>query len=288
MLQRQRAVLALLDLAGGRASHLQVTKWAFLLREESSSAGGSAFYQFVPYRFGPYSFCLYQEVAALVRDGYITETNTSWALTSAGAAAAKSASPRVQADADRIVRAHRGKSRDQLITYVYERFPAFTVNSEIRRLVPRPHATCAVYTAGYEGLLVDGFLNGLVASGIARVIDVRSNPVSRRYGFHKTTLNRLCGKLGIDYVHFPELGIASEQRQDLDVPGAREALFSLYEAVTLPANRAAITDVARLMQERPSVLVCMEACHRECHRSRLAKPVEQVSRLPVRHLEFAA
>lgn len=286
MLQRQRALLAFLDLAGGKATHTEVTKWAFLLRQETPSRGGSAFFQFVPYKFGPYSFCLFQEIAALARDGYLTETEHSWAVTTAGARASQAMDPCVRADAARIVRAHRGRQRDELITYVYERYPAFTVNSEIRKLEQRPVADCAVFTAGYEGLLVDGFLNGLIRSGIRRLIDVRNNPVSRRYGFHKTTLARLCGKLGIEYVHFPELGIASDQRQDLDEPGARQSLFDAYERATLPAQHESIARVGALMLEVPSVLVCMEACHSECHRSRLARAVSATTGLKTRHLEL--
>jgi len=286
MLHRQRALLAILDLAGGKASHTEVTKWAFLLREETPSRGGSAFYQFVPYKYGPYSFCLFQEVAALARDGFLTETEHAWTLTPAGTSVANAADPAVRTDAAQVVRSHRSKSREALIDYVYKRFPAFTVNSDIRKLEPRPTARCAAYTAGYEGLLVDGFLNGLIRAGIARLIDVRNNPVSRRYGFHKTTLARLCGKLGIDYEHFPELGITSDQRQDLDAPGARDTLFDQYERTTLPAHSAAIARVGRLMRDKPSVLVCMEACHTQCHRSRLAKAVAAATGLRAHHLEL--
>jgi uncharacterized protein (DUF488 family) len=288
MLQRQRAVLAFLDLAGGKATHTEVTKWAFLLRQETPSRGGSSFYQFVPYKYGPYSFCLFQEIAALARDGYLTESEHSWAVTTAGARASQTVDPGVRSDAARVVRTHRGRQRDDLINYVYERYPAFTVNSDIRKLEPRPMAKCAVFTAGYEGLLVDGFLNGLIRSGVCRLIDVRNNPVSRRYGFHKTTLARLCGKLGIEYVHFPELGIASDQRQGLDEPGARQSLFDAYERATLPAQRESIARVGALMLEMPSVLVCMEACHTECHRSRLAKAVSAAAGLRTHHLELAA
>lgn len=286
MLHRQRTLLALLDLAGGSASHTALTKWAFLLREESPSRGGSAFYQFLPYKFGPYSFCVFQEIGALTRNGYISESASNWSLTDTGRVAAMSVPADVYADAKRIVGAHGRKRRDALVDYVYERFPSFTVNSEIRKLEVRPVASCAVYTAGYEGLLVDGFLNGMIRAGVNRLIDVRNNPVSRRYGFHKTTLARICGKLDIDYVHIPELGIQSDQRQDLDAPGARNRLFDRYEQTTLSSECDAIHRVAGLMQERPSVLVCMEACHTQCHRSRLATAVAAEAGLPIEHLEF--
>jgi len=288
MLYRQRAILSLIQEAGGEASRLAVTKWAFLLREEYPSRGGSSFYQFLPYKYGPFSFCLFQEASALVRDGLLEERGRDrWTLTAAGAPAADKVQPSVKTDVHRVVRAHAKKSSAALVDYVYERHPSYTVNSEIRKLRRRTEADVAVYTAGYEGLLIDGFLNGLIREGIARLIDVRNNPVSRRYGFHKSTLGRLCRNVGIEYVHFPELGVISRDRQDLDRPGARKALFDQYAKTTLRKQVDAIDRVAALVENGPSVLVCMEACAKDCHRSRLAEPVAAKTGLPVRHLELA-
>lgn len=287
MLNRQRAVLALIQNAGGTASHLRVTKWAFLLREETESRGGSAFYQFVPYKYGPFSFCLFQEAAALCRDQLLAESGSEWTLTRAGATAARQVHAGMRSDVSRVMTKHGKKTDRALIDYVYESFPQYTVNSEIRQLEKRKTATVAVYTAGYEGLLVDGFLAGLIQHGVRRVIDVRNNPVSRRYGFHKSTLARLSERVEIEYVHVPELGIASDDRQDLDLPGARQKLFDKYEHTTLVNERAAIARVAAFVEDKPSVLVCMEACHTECHRSRLANAIAAKTRLPLRHLELA-
>ncbi len=292
MLNRQRAILSILLEAGGDADHRPVTKWAFLLREECETGGGSAFYQFLPYKYGPFSFCLFQEMAALARDGFVTDKDHRWTLTEAGRKAADEVHRDVRRDVRQVVREHSRSSRkltdDHLLDYVYERHPWYTVNSEIRKLQTRKRAAPAVYTAGYEGLLVDGFLDGLMRAGVQRLVDVRSNPVSRRYGFHKSTLSRLCASLGIEYAHFPALGIESGARQDLDAPGARETLFAEYVRTTLSREGDAIDAVASLVEESPSVLVCMEACPAECHRSRLAKPVAARTGLPVRHLELGA
>lgn len=287
MLKRQRAILALIDEAGGEVSHLRVTKWAFLLREESETRGGSAFYQFLPYKFGPFSFCLFQEASALMRDGFISESGGSkWLLTSAGVVAAGQVDMQVRADIKQIIRDHAKKTKNALIDYVYGRFPWYTVNSEIRQIEKRSDAEVAVYTAGYEGLMVDGFLDGLMRVGIRCIVDVRNNPISRRYGFHKTTLSRLCGNVGIKYVHFPQLGIVSQNRQNLDRLGARDALFDEYSRTTLSSESLAINAVSRLVKSSPCVLVCMEACHRECHRSRLAESVAVRTGLPIHHLEL--
>lgn len=289
MLNRQRALLRLLVEAGGTASHLDVTKWAFLLRQETPSRGGSAYFQFVPYKFGPFSFCLFQEAEALRRDGYLESVDVrTWGVLPAGQSSSENLAPRVRTDVADVVRRFKRLSRRRLIEYVYNRYKWYTINSEIDRRAARPVASPATYTAGYEGLLVDGFLNGLLQRGIRRVIDVRNNPVSRRYGFHKTTFARLCGSLEIEYRHFPQLGIESADRVCLDGPAAYSALFEHYEATTLRSHSLAIANVASLMSKMPSVLVCMEARPDKCHRSRLAKAVSEVANLPVHHLELAA
>jgi len=291
MLHRQRLILSMLAHAGGGATHLEVTKWAFLVKTETESAGGSSFYQFVPYQYGPFSFGLFQEVAAMVRNGLLVEVPGSrWQLTDAGHTEARRAEPTSAAAARSIVLRFRNKTADELMEYVYDRHKWFTVNSKRKKLAERPLAKPAVYTAGYEGLLIDGFLNGLLKAGLKRLIDVRHNPIARRYGFHKSTLTRLCGNLGIEYRHVPELGIPSADRQDLADGGlaARTTLFRSYEQTTLTEQTAAVAGVAALVSEEPSVLVCMEAKPCECHRSHLAKPVAALTQLPIVHLEFAA
>lgn len=276
--------------AGGQATHLQLTKWAFLVRAETpwgQSEDGASFYQFVPYQFGPFSFGLFQEVACLTRDEFITELpNDRWQLTPAGAQQARRTPDSAAAAGRYVVKQFAKQPSDALIKYVYDRHPWFTINSRLRKLSDRPTAPLAIYTAGYEGLLIDGFLNGLLQHGITRLIDVRHNPIARRYGFHKSTLARLCGKLDIVYKHMPELGIPSDERQDLDVPGARTKLFAHYAATTLKTQDTAIQTVAQWMLEKPSVLVCMECKPCDCHRSHLAHVVAKLTGLPLRNLEI--
>lgn len=270
--------------AGGEATHLEVTKWAFLVRAETAWGGGPSFYQFVPYQYGPFSFGLYQEAAAMARDGFIEEHGDHWRLSDLGQTEAKRIDDTHAAAGRSVVGRFAGKPRGALIDHVYDRHRWFTINSKIKRLASRPVANPAVYTVGYEGLLIDGFLNGLLKAGITRLIDVRNNPVARRYGFHKSTLSRLCGKLGIDYHHASELGIPSEARQNLHAPGARASLFETYAATTLASETTAIRTVANLMAEQASALMCMEADPCECHRSHLAVPVARMTGLPISHL----
>ena len=225
----------------------------------------------------------------MTRDGLIEEMpGARWRMTDAGRVEALRAEAAPAAAARGIVKRFSGSRPTALIDHVYGRHPWFTINSKIRQAASRPVAQPAVFTAGYEGLLIDGFLNGLLKSGIARLIDVRHNPIARRYGFHKSTLDRLCGYLGIEYRHVPELGIPSEERQDLAEGGtvARKRLFDSYERTTLATQGRAIAAVAELVKEKASVLVCMEAKPCECHRSHLAKPVAAITGLPIVHLKI--
>jgi hypothetical protein len=148
-----------------------------------------------------------------------------------------------------VVERFLSRSPDALIDYVYGAFPWFTANSEIRQLRKRPTGECAVYTVGYEQWSVDTLLNRLMLRGIARIIDVRQNPVARRYGFHKSTLSRLAGKLAIEYVHVPELGIPSALRRELQGPSDYALLLAEYTEGILPRREAAVEQVVRLVED---------------------------------------
>lgn len=286
MLNRQKTLLYLLQSADRPLLKTEVTKWSFLLRNEFESAGGSAFYDFVPYRFGPFSFCLYQEAGKLENQGLITTVGTGksqkWKLKEN--IEFKLPEKQTRVDIETVVKQFRKRKLPDLIDYVYERYPKYTYNSEIKKLAKPPKAKKGIYTAGYEGISVDTFLNMLVQKGIKRLIDVRNNPIARRYGFHKSTLDRLTGNLGIEYVHFPQLGIVSDKRQDLDEQKQRDRLFKEYARTTLKRETDAISLVGKLVKEKPSVLVCMEAEPCCCHRSHLAEKVSGLIEFPVIHI----
>ena len=47
-------------------------KLVFLLRHETCLKDVPSFYDFVPYKFGPFSFTLYRELERLQQNGYVT------------------------------------------------------------------------------------------------------------------------------------------------------------------------------------------------------------------------
>ena len=290
MLHRQKALLMILQQVGSTASNLQMMKWAFLLSQETPSHGGKTFYQFIPYLYGPYSFTLNQETDSLIRNGFLEKgENNAWNLTSLGKKLDVNIPNNVIQDIHRVTNEYGKLSNQQLLNLVYDKYSWFTVNSDLpgRRKKKRPIATKAIYTAGYEGKTVDEFLNLLMKSGISRLIDVRFNPISRRYGFHKSTLTRLCGFLGIDYKHLPELGIPGSEREDLGSDAKYTSLFDSYRN-SLASREDALSNVSKLLKADPSVLVCMEANPEFCHRNVLAQHLTKSIDMPIEHLGYPA
>lgn len=290
MIGRQKLVLSFINHAGGQVSRLQLVKWAFLFAAESRSEAAAKFYQFLPYRFGPFSFTLYHEIDTLLRDGHLAAPSEHDLQISKNAqASAIVLDKNVEAEIDRFWSRYGGYSTQQLLETVYARYPWFTLNSDNkeRRAASLPKAEFAVYTAGYEGLQVDGFLNLLLESGIRQVIDVREHPISRRYGFHKKTFSSLCQRLGITYKHFPQLGVPSAWRTSLGSASAYARLFARYEEQILAGQAASIKQAAASMTQLPSVLVCQEAEPTCCHRSRLAGRVSNITGLPIVDLRAA-
>ncbi len=290
MLSRQKVIVSILREARGSTSRVQLMKWSFLLATETPSSGGNAYYQFVPYLHGPHSFSLYQEIDALVRDGVIENRNEDfkWRLTDVAEKAALSLPATVRTDLHYIMNKYGSMNGRQLIDMIYEKYPWYTINSQDvdKRREKRPVADIAVYTIGYEALSVDDFLNRLLKNGIQCLVDVRNNPISRRFGFHKSTLSRLCEFLQIEYFHFPELGIPSSERELLVVKDDYEKLFVNYRKEVLASQSKTVKNVASIFKACPSVLVCMEANPAYCHRTSLAHALAPVADLPIKHLEW--
>lgn len=286
MLHRQKALLLILQQVGSTASTLQMMKWAFLLSHETSSHGGKTFYQFIPYRCGPYSFTLNQETDSLIRNGFLEKgKNNCWCLTDLGKKLDVSLPRNITQDIHYVTARYGSLSSQALLDLVYDKYSWFTVNSDLpgRRTNERPVAEKAIYTAGYEGKTVDEFLNLLMESGISQLVDVRFNPISRRYGFHKSTLARLCNFLEIDYQHFPELGIPGSKRDDLSSSDKYTSLFNDYRSI-LPSREETLLNVTGLLKSKPSVLVCMEADPKFCHRNVLAQHLTTLIDMPIKHL----
>src|SRR6185437_3575968 len=197
MQSRQRAILRLIQNEGGSINRLRLVKLAFLLSREME-APRTGVYEFVPYKRGPFSFTLYHDLRTLQRDGWVSEGQHGIAMAEAPHLEVAFLDKDFLALIDCISEAKHEVATPTLVDDIYRAFPWYTLNSENlrKRAVVRPIAPPAVYTVGYEGITADGLLDLLLRQGMRRLIDVRSNPIARRYGFHKETLRRLCADVG--------------------------------------------------------------------------------------------
>jgi uncharacterized protein (DUF488 family) len=289
MINRQRTLLQLIQLEGGKISKLRLFKLAFLLRDSAKESPAASLYEFLPYQYGPYSFTLNHELRSMERDGWLrildTEIVSARPFESETSKLEKSLASVIES----LVASFKGTSTDELISDVYKRFPWYTARAKSagRRAATVPTAANAVYTVGYEGLMLDGLLDLLLRNGIKQLVDVRCNPVARRFGFHKSTLDRHCRDLGLSYVHLPQLGIPSSWRQDLSDLKTYERLFTRYEDEILPAQAAWVEKACELLKEKPSAFMCMEADALCCHRTRLARLLAKQTGLPLKELRTA-
>lgn len=294
MLNRQKILLNILNQNRGKVSRIKLVKIAFLLNHEEEIGGEIPFYDFVPYKFGPFSFALYRELSTLERDGYIQTTDKTIALCDPMKAEVamiiQGLPEKLQHQVANVVRNYAGMSFTNLLRYVYKKYPWFAIASERHDLVPTaarrdlPVARIAVYTKGYEGKSVDQFFDELLQYGIRSILDVRANPISRKYGFARSSMRDISLKLGLSYHHLPELGIPSSERGELSDFDSYQRLLDRYEVDMLPKQDDHIDKAIRLLKQEPSALLCVEKDVRCCHRSRLAEELASRSGLTVIHI----
>ncbi len=280
---RQRQLLQLLDALGGSAGKLDFQKLLFLYCQEPSSG---APYDFVPYRFGAFSFTSYADRRKLIERGLLTDDEHDWQLTDDGRRViGRTGDMHLTAFAKRY-----GTLRgDELVAETYRRFPFFATRSEIAERVLKGDRealarvagvrACAsgrsLQTIGYEGHTLESYLSLLLKGGISVLCDVRRNPISRKYGFSKKTLARECEGMGIRYEHLPELGIASDQRQSLETQADYDSLFAEYERSWLPKQADALKKIRGWVDDSERVaLTCFERLPHQCHRHCVAEALE--------------
>jgi uncharacterized protein (DUF488 family) len=128
-----------------------------------------------------------------------------------------------------------------------------------------------LWSIGYEKAAWPDFVATLRAAGVARVLDVRDLPLSRRPGFSKRQLAAGLAEAGIGYTHLRALGTPSEGRE----ANRKRQWPRFWEIVeTRLASPEAGFDLRRaaaLATEAPSCLLCYEADPCICHRLRVGE-----------------
>jgi hypothetical protein len=280
---RQKLLLALTEALGGHASAVDFQKLLFLYAKDWEE---EPTFQFVPYRFGCFSFQSYVDRHALIHKGALIEgEDQGWHLTNK----AKPFLPRDLVAKLRLFVTQAVPERgDALVARTYRDAPFYASRSEIvERVIPDPKertrlwektgeaADPVLFTIGYEGDDIDGYLNRLIRNQVRVLCDVRKNPLSRKPGFSKTKLSRYCERVGILYRHLPDLGIPGNRRRQLNSQADYDQLFAEYEAEDLPQQSAAVDELFGLLREHSRIaLTCFEkephCCHRHCIAEKMA------------------
>ncbi|MDI1314742.1 DUF488 domain-containing protein [Prosthecobacter sp.] len=291
LFERQRVLLTLLDALGGQNAPTDFQKLLFLYTREEANPS----YEFVPYRFGCFSFTSYADKRRLIEQGLLVDDAQQWLMTDAGREIARKRAV-MPLLAGRFNREHAGLRGDALVAEVYRRHPYYATRSEIvdkvltnpadrarvEQAKPQP-AAAGLLTIGYEGKCLETYLNQLIRAGVTMLCDVRRNPLSRKYGFSKRTLSHSCESVGIRYEHLPQLGVASEERRELNTQADYDALFADYERKSLPQQTEALAMIQSWITEGHRVaLTCFELHPHECHRHCVAEAVEHLTSYSLR------
>lgn len=144
----------------------------------------------------------------------------------------------------------------------------------------------SIYTIGYEGLDMSGFLALLRKSNVETVVDIRELPLSRKPGFSKKGLGETLNLNGFEYMHVPELGcpkpVRDQYRSDANWKRYQQG-FLRY----LDQKDEVIAEMAGLVSTTTCALLCFEADYNYCHRSMVADAVHRMNGMPVLHLQAA-
>ena len=294
MYYRRKILLALLEEMGGKLRPTDMQKLLFLFCEGQRKKS----YEFVPYRFGGFSFQSYADKRTLTKYSYLSDVD-GWDLTDKGRNFSSTLKNEDCAVLQQVV-ARYGKIRgNPLVREVYRNYPYYAIYSEILEKVLTPdeikHVEAlrpkdnseAFFTIGYEGISQERYLNKLIKNNVKLLCDVRKNPLSMKYGFSKNQLKSACESVGIQYLHIPDLGIVSKKRKELNTQADYERLFEEYERTTLREEKKSLERLLTLLKQYKRVAItCFEACETQCHRGRVAKTLQKMPEwdYPVMHL----
>lgn len=265
-------------------SPISLHKALFLFTREQDKENRA--YSFVPYKYGCFSFNANHDISVLEKSGFLS-VDKQISLTSAG----QYASQLDLFDSGRLQRIHdlfKDYTDDDFISYTYKAYPYYAINSEIAykhlneeqmTLVQqkdhrKTFTNHTLFTIGYEGLSLEEYLNKLLIYGVRVLCDVRKNAYSQKYGFSKVQLQPACEGVGIKYVHIPELGIESSQRQALVSQADYDRLFANYRQTVLANSDEQLQRIVNMINSDERVaLTCFEKDVNQCHRTQVARKI---------------
>jgi len=292
MFYRRKIILGLLQISEGSLDKISLQKLLFLFSQRQPKPD----YEFVPYKYGCYSFSLQADLTAMVSKKLLDETESHYYKID-NLDYIKNLKTDDKKTILQIKELYGRKSSNALMKHTYVNHPYWAINSIVARNILTDTELAEIdyfkhnfekaptlFTVGYEGVSLERYLNKLIKNNIHILIDVRNNPLSMKFGFSKGGLQKYCLSLGIQYLHFPEVGIQSEFRQELNNQDDYDKLFEKYCRIHLPKTQQTQELILSFLKEGKRIaLTCFEANICQCHRKHLA---EAISKLPNFHYKI--
>lgn len=284
MFYRRKIILSILEAFNGNLNKISLQKLLFLFSQHQNKKA----YDFVPYKFGCYSFSAAADISAMVNKGLLTEDDKTYAKNN------KTTYSSLLEQSDKVILAdlkamYNGYSAERLTKHTYINYPYTAINSTIADrllnagqkqnvLKAKPTSNKTIlFTIGYEGISLEEYFNRLIKNDVKVLVDVRNNPLSMKYGFSKSLLQKFCTNLGIQYIHYPEVGIQSEQRQELNTQTDYDKLFAVYRKNNLTKTQPTQNIILDLLKANKRIaLTCFEANICQCHRKHLAEAIQSL------------
>ena len=282
MFYRRKVILALLEVFGGQLPQINLYKLLLIFTKQQHKPD----YDFVPYQYGCYSFSLSADIDTMCRKEMLRKDDNKSLVK---IDKTKYLANLTEADNRIILSIHTrfaDSTADDLMKYTYTRFPYTAISSSAaQRLLSveelnavnncKPYSdSTTLFTIGYEGISLEEYLNRLIQNDVKVLVDVRNNPVSMKFGFSKSLLYKFCDKLGIEYIHIPEVGIQGGLRQELNTQADYDKLFRLYKKKNLTITISHQEQILALLKTKKRIaLTCFEANICQCHRKHLAEAI---------------
>lgn len=141
----------------------------------------------------------------------------------------------------------------------------------------------AIYTIGYEGKTLEGFLEDLERHQIKTLIDVRQLPLSRKKGFSKNKLRDALESHSKGYLHLKSLGCPKDVRDAYKADGSWQKYTTLFKK-HLESQSEALGELATLASDNNCALMCFEANAKQCHRLFVADRIKSDTGMDVVHI----
>lgn len=282
MFYRRKIILSILQVFGGELEKIQLQKLLFLFTRFQKDKKS---FDFVPYKFGCFSFQANADLSTLKKYEIVSDTDKFWKKEDE-----VNYLNELKSDDKKIINdfkiIYANKTSDDLIKLTYKRYPYYSINSTIadKYLSDEEFKNLdnyrsfddeiILFTIGYEGITLETYLNKLIKNNIKVLCDVRKNALSMKYGFSKSQLKNACNGVGIEYIHIPEVGIDSEQRQELNTQIDYDSLFQIYKEKNLKESIDSQTKILNLLTKNKRIaLTCFEADICQCHRKHLSEAI---------------